>query len=513
MITLQLTTNQVGGLWRIEKSPNNQQLVQAIDKIRNSARLLDRGGTLGGDTATQIVYKDYLDNPNLTDAQLIQIVQTGQASKITTTAENATAIRQKYPDYATSRNHQVAVDVMSILIGASASERDTISQQNSGLGLTGLDSTPSLLYRADPNGLFARNTASHDVSSTITDQLNISGVNKALWGFDSTILSAVALGGESLPIEEVWDSFTQIGGAFASSVSTLPSKLSAAIVNGVIDYDKAVAAIAENYRYYAQKTLAFSETAANQRSSAAAMIYREWADIFATKANGLMDSMLSSKQRLDNYVGGLNKTIDAMEKVGKYIGPVFDAVQMVVAIAKGDVNEVGLVSTGILAAEFAGSIAFWGATVGATAVVGVSAPVWAAVGVAALAAGTASYYGKDIYNFARPLFDKVGSWIPDSVWRAVDTVGSNISSVFGNWLMGIEGGDNYGGNYDPLGNFIGELQSSFDQAKTITSPIILDLDGNGVDTISKSAGVHFDLDGNKLLRLQVGLSKMMDCSY
>jgi Ca2+-binding RTX toxin-like protein len=46
-------------------------------------------------------------------------------------------------------------------------------------------------------------------------------------------------------------------------------------------------------------------------------------------------------------------------------------------------------------------------------------------------------------------------------------------------------------------NFINDLQNLFNQAQTITSPIILDLDGNGVDTISKSAGIHFDLDGNK----------------
>ncbi|MDM3860443.1 MAG: hypothetical protein PT118_11490, partial [Aphanizomenon gracile PMC644.10] len=63
--------------------------------------------------------------------------------------------------------------------------------------------------------------------------------------------------------------------------------------------------------------------------------------------------------------------------------------------------------------------------------------------------------------------------------------------------MGNPGLPNLGGNYDPLGNFIGDLQTSFNQAQTISSPIILDLDGNGVDTISKSAGVHFDLDGNK----------------
>ncbi len=204
MSNVQLNSNQTGGLWRVQNSPNNNQLAQAINQIRNSASSLDRGGTLGGETATQIVYKDYLDNPKITNNQIIQMVQLGNVSKITTDPNNAAKIRQEYPDYATSRNHQVAVDVMSILVGASPSERNTISQNNPGLGLTGSDSTPSFLYRADPNGSLARNTASHDASSTITDQLGISGVNKALWGFDSTTLSAVEVGIKS-GVENVYD--------------------------------------------------------------------------------------------------------------------------------------------------------------------------------------------------------------------------------------------------------------------------------------------------------------------
>ncbi len=63
---------------------------------------------------------------------------------------------------------------------------------------------------------------------------------------------------------------------------------------------------------------------------------------------------------------------------------------------------------------------------------------------------------------------------------------------------GHAGSSNLGSNYDPLGNFIGDLQNFFNQAQTTASPLILDLDGNGVvDTISKAAGVHFDLDANK----------------
>ena len=40
------------------------------------------------------------------------------------------------------------------------------------------------------------------------------------------------------------------------------------------------------------------------------------------------------------------------------------------------------------------------------------------------------------------------------------------------------------------------LQSKFAQAEATISPLVLDLDGDGVSTLSKTAGVHFDHDGN-----------------
>lgn len=43
---------------------------------------------------------------------------------------------------------------------------------------------------------------------------------------------------------------------------------------------------------------------------------------------------------------------------------------------------------------------------------------------------------------------------------------------------------------------IASLQSKFTQAEATISPLVLDLDGDGVSTLSKTAGVHFDHDGN-----------------
>jgi hypothetical protein len=75
----------------------------------------------------------------------------------------------------------------------------------------------------------------------------------------------------------------------------------------------------------------------------------------------------------------------------------------------------------------------------------------------------------------------------------------------GRWMMsqlpapfsGIADLANLSGDYDQLGNFITKLQAQFQTAKLTASPLILDLDGDGIETISKSAGIHFDHDGNQ----------------
>jgi len=64
-------------------------------------------------------------------------------------------------------------------------------------------------------------------------------------------------------------------------------------------------------------------------------------------------------------------------------------------------------------------------------------------------------------------------------------------------LAGIAG--SLGGGYlakQLLDEFITNLQNLFHTAELQTSPIILDLDGDGVETLGAGAGIHFDHDGN-----------------
>lgn len=65
-------------------------------------------------------------------------------------------------------------------------------------------------------------------------------------------------------------------------------------------------------------------------------------------------------------------------------------------------------------------------------------------------------------------------------------------------LAGVAGGILGGQLAIELKNiFITDLQSLFHTAEITTSPLILDLDGDGVETISKNASIHFDHDGNR----------------
>jgi Ca2+-binding RTX toxin-like protein len=184
----QLNSNQTGGIWRIENNSNNQPLVDAINTIRNNAQLLDRGSTLNGQTASQAASRYFLDNPNVTNDQLIAMVQPGNISKINTSPATAARIADRYPDYATHPDHIFTVDLISILTGASPSQRDQISQNNPGLGLTGPDFF--VFFRADPTGRISIGTAVHDVTATFTDQIGID-LNKPLWDTSSTTGSAV----------------------------------------------------------------------------------------------------------------------------------------------------------------------------------------------------------------------------------------------------------------------------------------------------------------------------------
>ncbi|MBD2519906.1 hypothetical protein H6G93_34185, partial [Nostoc sp. FACHB-973] len=91
----------------------------------------------------------------------------------------------------------------------------------------------------------------------------------------------------------------------------------------------------------------------------------------------------------------------------------------------------------------------------------------------------------------------------DFTWRALEIGGLNPSGFQGDvWpvnniddVENLVGGDPFTGKPWP-GAPISDLQDAFNTAGVTRSPLILDLDGDGVETIGTSEGIHFDHDGN-----------------
>jgi hypothetical protein len=97
-----------------------------------------------------------------------------------------------------------------------------------------------------------------------------------------------------------------------------------------------------------------------------------------------------------------------------------------------------------------------------------------------------SLFSKNINEIREREYGK--SPILDSWFESLTTISLSvdaINSVF-----------EYPGSSFFLLSLIPGLQFLFKTAETTTSPLILDLDGDGVETLGKSEGIHFDHDGN-----------------
>jgi hypothetical protein len=76
-------------------------------------------------------------------------------------------------------------------------------------------------------------------------------------------------------------------------------------------------------------------------------------------------------------------------------------------------------------------------------------------------------------------------------------VGRWITSQLPDPFRGAADLDNLKDDYDQFDKFITNVQTQFQNIKIEYDPLILDLDGDGIQTISKAVGIHFDHDGNQ----------------
>ncbi|WP_423358995.1 calcium-binding protein [Pseudomonas citronellolis] len=130
----------------------------------------------------------------------------------------------------------------------------------------------------------------------------------------------------------------------------------------------------------------------------------------------------------------------------------------------------------------------------------------AAIGLGLYALSTDSE-NREIAQAVSDLFDAIGSLkerykdeVSPDKWGGM--VGSPPLWTWNELQQGyIDGGQSC------LPLLIPELQKDFKDSEQNASPLILDLDGDGVETLGKDAGIHFDHDGNGFAELSGWVGK------
>ncbi|MCV9964825.1 cadherin domain-containing protein [Pararhizobium sp. BT-229] len=80
----------------------------------------------------------------------------------------------------------------------------------------------------------------------------------------------------------------------------------------------------------------------------------------------------------------------------------------------------------------------------------------------------------------------------------LDSLGTNLANSIGNVLQHLDPRDLIASNF---ANLIDVVKGLFQDAEQARCPIVLDLDGDGIETLGHAADVHFDHDGNGFAEL------------
>ncbi len=156
--------------------------------------MLDRANqtqiTIRGDTPASLLGRAILDNPRISNEQLMQMANV-TLEQLSDSPEDRQVVLKKIPNARELDVHKFTVAMLAAATGLDPKELSHVCPD---LGMTGAPGTP-LLY-APKTERMKRSTALHD----FTDYLRgagLKGLNKAVWGVEDRILSAAvsALGG------------------------------------------------------------------------------------------------------------------------------------------------------------------------------------------------------------------------------------------------------------------------------------------------------------------------------
>jgi hypothetical protein len=146
--------------------------------------------TIRGDTPASLFGRAILDNPNISNEQILAMsrVRLDQIALPPATREEVLA---RVPN---ARQLPVHAFTVAMIAGATGLDPRAVSEACPDLGITGAPDTP--VFFASDNESLQRSTALHDFTDYMRS-VGIEGVNRGVWGVEDRVLSAVvsAVGG------------------------------------------------------------------------------------------------------------------------------------------------------------------------------------------------------------------------------------------------------------------------------------------------------------------------------
>ncbi|MFL5344441.1 MAG: hypothetical protein ACJ8AT_06595 [Hyalangium sp.] len=175
------------GAWR---GGPDTEVGKAIAGMITRMRASDASGIqIKGDTMESLFTRAILDNKHLSNDQLLAMSKV-KLEQLADGPEDSAKILKKIPNARDLPVHKFTVGMLAAVTGV---DPKALSEASPGLGMTGAPDV--FVFAAGSEGL-QRSTALHD----FTDYLRgagVKGVNKAVWGVENRVLSAIvsAVGG------------------------------------------------------------------------------------------------------------------------------------------------------------------------------------------------------------------------------------------------------------------------------------------------------------------------------
>jgi hypothetical protein len=167
--------------WAFRGSPDSE-VGKAVQGMLDRARQVKV--TLGGESVEHMLTEAILANPKISNDKLLEMSRV-PLEKLSDSPEDRAETERRVPGSRNLDSHKFTVGLLSSITGIDPAK---LSEASPGLGLTGAPGTP-ILFAPQRSGL-QRSTALHDTTDYLRGA-GVSGVNKAVWGVENRILSAL----------------------------------------------------------------------------------------------------------------------------------------------------------------------------------------------------------------------------------------------------------------------------------------------------------------------------------